>query len=276
MRNVPAGTTSQPDSAVTDKTSVNRFEHARDIHSQWPSVFERNRSWPSGTARISSDTPSPMLHRVLEPEVMDTPDEARTYDAMDHRAVNNAFVTDVLTLSPTPRRVLDIGAGTGSIPILLATRLPLATITAIDLAGEMLRLAARNVARAQLTERIALVRVDAKRLPYQPGDFDLIVSNSLVHHIPDPEVLFGEIARVAGDRAGIFVRDLCRPDDERTLDELVERHAAHESRVARELFRASLRAALTVDEVQTMAQRVGLRGVTVRMTSDRHWTLARA
>ncbi len=38
-----------------------------------------------------------MLSRVLEPEVMDTPDEASAYDRMDHAEVNRRFVTDLLT-----------------------------------------------------------------------------------------------------------------------------------------------------------------------------------
>jgi hypothetical protein len=40
-----------------------------------------------------------MLPRVLEPEVMDTPEEARDYDAMDHSAVNRVFVADFLAVS---------------------------------------------------------------------------------------------------------------------------------------------------------------------------------
>ncbi len=216
-----------------------------------------------------------MLDRVLEDEVMDTPTEAQAYDAMDHREVNGRFADDALALSPTPRRVLDVGTGTGLIAIVLASRLPLATVTATDLARHMLDAAARNVARAVLTDRIALVRVDAKRLPYEPGDFDLVVSNSVVHHIPDPRAFFAEIARVAGERGSVFVRDLCRPVDRAALDAMVARYAANEPAVARELFRASLHAALTVDEVDAMAREAGLRGVKAAMTSDRHWTLAR-
>ena len=37
-----------------------------------------------------------ILHRVLEPEVMDTPDEARDYNEMDHSEVNRLFVDDLL------------------------------------------------------------------------------------------------------------------------------------------------------------------------------------
>ena len=42
----------------------------------------------------------------------------------------------------------------------------------------------------------------------------------------------------------------------------------------RELFRASLRAALTVEEIREMAKSSGLAGCSVGMTSDRHWTIA--
>ena len=216
-----------------------------------------------------------MFTRVLEPEEMDTIAEAVAYDAMDHRVVNHRFVDDALALSPTPHRILDVGTGTGLIAIVFAARAKLVQVTAVDLAGHMLEAAARNVARAVLTDRVALARVDAKGLPYAPGDFDLIVSNSVVHHIPDPRAFFAEIARVAGDRASVFVRDLCRPADQSTLDALVTTYASNESTEARALFRASLHAALTVDEVQSMANEAGLRGVSARLTSDRHWTLAR-
>ena len=37
-----------------------------------------------------------MLTRILEPEVMDSAEEARDYDAMDHGTVNRVFVADFL------------------------------------------------------------------------------------------------------------------------------------------------------------------------------------
>ena len=38
----------------------------------------------------------PMLDRILEPEVMDTAEEARDYDSMDHSTVNDLFASDFL------------------------------------------------------------------------------------------------------------------------------------------------------------------------------------
>ena len=97
-----------------------------------------------------------MLPRVLEPEVMDSPEEAVDYDAMDHREVNARFVGDFLAFQPSGPRVLDLGTGTAQIPIELCRRSPTVHIVAIDAASHMIELAARNVRRAGATDRIRL------------------------------------------------------------------------------------------------------------------------
>ena len=56
------------------------------------------------------------LRRVLEPEVMDSDEEARDYDAMDHAGVNAAFCDDLTALAPDLGAVLDVGTGTARIP----------------------------------------------------------------------------------------------------------------------------------------------------------------
>src|SRR5829696_7370650 len=89
---------------------------------------------------------APMLPRVLEPEVMDTPEEARDYDAMDHATVNRAFVADFLALWDGRGPVLDVGTGTAQIPIELARWFAVGEVLAIDLAEEMLAVGRANVA----------------------------------------------------------------------------------------------------------------------------------
>jgi ubiquinone/menaquinone biosynthesis C-methylase UbiE len=214
------------------------------------------------------------LPRTLEPEAMDTDAETAAYDAMDHRAVNRAFVDDLLAVAPSPRRVLDLGAGTALIPIVLVAATPHARVTAVDLSSAMARRGAENVARAGVADRVSLVVASATALPFRAGDFDAVVSNSLAHHVPDPGALFAAIAAVAGDGA-VFVRDLARPASAGEVDALVARYAGDESPEARELFRASLHAALTVAEVRALADAHGLADARVALSSDRHWTLTR-
>ena len=216
-----------------------------------------------------------MLDRVLEPEVMDSPGEAADYDAMDHAAVNRAFVSDLLAFSPNfAGRVLDVGTGTALIPIELARRIPGVTVVAVDAAASMLELADANVRAAGLADRVTTALVNARRLPFGDGEFSAVISNSIVHHVAEPETVVAELARVCARGGVVFVRDLARPDDVATLDHFVETYAAAANARQRELFADSLHAALTVEEVRTLVAAHGFAPGTVTMTSDRHWTWA--
>jgi ubiquinone/menaquinone biosynthesis C-methylase UbiE len=215
-----------------------------------------------------------MLTRVLEVEVMDSPQEAADYDAMDHAEVNRVFVADFLAaagLPPPGAEILDLGTGTAQIPIELCRAAPGLHILGIDLAENMLGLARRNVDRAGLRQ-ISLERVDAKRLPYAEGRFAAVMSNSIVHHIPEPRQALAEAARVTAPGGLLFVRDLLRPDDDATVARLVDAYAAGANRQQRAMFEASLRAALSLDEIGSLVADLGFDPQTVAATSDRHWT----
>jgi ubiquinone/menaquinone biosynthesis C-methylase UbiE len=224
-----------------------------------------------------------MLARVLEPEVMDTAEEADDYDTMDHGAVNAKFCEDLLAEGAVGPAVLDVGTGTALIPIELCSRVPDVRVVAVDLAEHMLSVAARNVARAKVQDRVMLERADAKKLPYPKGSFQTVVSNSIIHHIPEPGDALAEIRRVTAPGGRVFIRDLNRPASDEAVDRLVSIYegkppadpARHRSWAhQRDLLRASLKAALTIDEIEELARSAGMSGALVRMTSDRHWTLA--
>jgi ubiquinone/menaquinone biosynthesis C-methylase UbiE len=146
-------------------------------------------------------------------------------------------------------------------------------VTAIDLAEEMLKLARRNVDRAGLAERIELVQVDSKALPFADGSFDVVMSNSIVHHIPEPIDCLKEMWRVLPPGGILFVRDLYRPASSEAVEALVAQYAGNESPRQQQLFRQSFHAALTVEEISSLAHACGLTRFNCRMTSDRHWTL---
>lgn len=215
-----------------------------------------------------------MLPRVLEPEVMDSAEEARDYDAMDHRQVNERFVGDFLAFQPTTPRVLDLGTGTAQIPIELCRRSSTVHIVAIDAASHMIELAAQNVRRAGVTDRIRLDLCDAKRLPFADSTFDAVISNSIVHHIPEPATVLAEMARVVRPAGAIFVRDLARPADRAMLERLVQQYAGDANEHQRKMFAESFHAALTVAEMSQLVAALGYAPGSVVMTSDRHWTWA--
>jgi ubiquinone/menaquinone biosynthesis C-methylase UbiE len=215
-----------------------------------------------------------VLPRVLEPEVMDKPEEAREYDAMDHAAVNHKFVADFQAVHGTGRggEVIDVGTGPGRVPIALCRADRHVRVLGVDLSGPMLDLARRNIAAASLTDRIRLARGDAKSLPFPDGRFEAVVSNTIIHHIPDPSGVFEEMVRLVAPGGTLMVRDLARPADESELDALVALHAGSEPMTARMLLRDSLHAALTLEEARMMVERLGIGPDGVNMTSDRHWT----
>ncbi len=215
-----------------------------------------------------------MLPRVLEPEAMDTPEEAREYDAMDFAGVNARFVADLLAAHGPCRggEILDAGTGPARIAIALCQADPAARVLALDLAEAMLALARQNVAAAGLGDRIQCVRGDAKALPWPDGRFEAVISNTIVHHIPDPAPALAELSRKVAPGGTLFVRDLARPATSEEVATLVSTYAGGESPAGRALFEASLNAALTVDEVRAIARSIGLPPAGVAMTSDRHWT----
>lgn len=214
-----------------------------------------------------------MLERVLEPEVMDTPDEATDYDSMDHSAVNRRFAADFLARAYADTGMtLDVGTGTAQIPIELCRQSPTIRIVAVDLADEMLKLARLNVERAGFADRIRIENVNGRRMDYPDGHFAAVVSNSIIHHIPNPAECFAEVIRVCATGGQLFVRDLHRPDTAAELEHLVRTYAGDANPHQRRLFAASLHAALALAEVREIVAALGFAPDTVSLTSDRHWT----
>jgi len=224
------------------------------------------------------------LPRTLEPEVMDTEEEARDYDSMDNADVNARFCDDFLAHHPPLGQVLDVGTGTALIPIELCRRVAGVSVHAIDLASSMLASARRNLERAGLVERVHIEKGDAKSTRWSDGAFDAVISNSLVHHVPDPARALREMYRLVRPGGVLFIRDLARPENVEQLRCIVDRYAPLGDSAdpivgavierQRKLFEASLHAALTFDEVVDCVAALGVPRGAVRLTSDRHWTLA--
>ncbi|MCA9177264.1 MAG: class I SAM-dependent methyltransferase [Planctomycetales bacterium] len=228
------------------------------------------------------------IPRVPEPEVMDSHQEATDYDTMDHSAVNQRFVEDLLAAgaqaSPGSSAALatqfsvqgdclDVGAGTAQIPVALCEAAEGFRVAALDMSTAMLDVAVYNLELAGLTDRIALIHGDAKEMPFADGAFHVVFSNSIVHHIPEPLEVLRESIRVTAPEGWLFFRDLLRPDTEEELQRLVDTYAAECNDHQRQMFAESLRSAFTLDE---LAERIESLGGDpqrqLKATSDRHWT----
>ncbi len=213
-----------------------------------------------------------MLARTLEPEEMDSADEAECYDQMDHAAVNQTFVDDLLAGGDVGETILDLGTGTGLIPIVLCDAVEDCQVMAIDAAASMLHVARHNVINSGHERRIELMQADAKNIRWLDDPFDCFISNSLVHHLPDPAPALAEGVRLVKEGGRIFVRDLMRPETAEKVEEFVRLYTGDENDFAQQLFRQSLHAALSLDEIREIVVALGFAAHTVQATSDRHWT----
>ena len=212
------------------------------------------------------------LERVLEPEVMDTYEEARDYDSMGHQEVNALFVQDLLASGEIGIDVLDVGTGTAQIPVELCRQNEECRVIAIDMAAHMLDLARFNIEVDGFTQRIYLQQIDAKDMNFEQDMFDCVISNSIIHHIPQPRLVLQEAIRVARPGGLLFFRDLMRPESGEEVSRLVEMYAGDENPHQKQMFDDSLRAALSLEEIREMVTNLGFQGDSVQATSDRHWT----
>lgn len=215
------------------------------------------------------------MQRILEPEVMDTLEEAIEYDAMDFTEVNTDFAQQAIALAPQTAKVLDIGTGTARIPILIAQLCSAWKITGIDLAQSMLDIGKKNIAQAHLEKQIYLEAIDAKQMSYTDAQFDLVLSNSLLHHLPNPLPFLKELNRVLKPSGGILLRDLLRPASASIINDIVEQIGEDYTRHQKQLFRDSLHAAFTLEEIEELMQKAGIEQVKIYQSSEHHWTAKR-
>ena len=130
--------------------------------------------------------------------------------------------------------VLEIGPGPGRTTEVLLETGP--RLTALDLDEELIGALADRLARPGFEA----VHGDAAQLPFDDATFSAVISLTMLHHLPSPEVqdaVFAEAARVlqpgavfvandsldSEDFRALHVDDVCVPVDPTTLAERLER-----------------------------------------------------
>lgn len=211
-----------------------------------------------------------MMERVLEPELMDDEQQSIAYAKADFSTSNQLFVDGLIRDFPQPlATAVDIGCGPGDVIIRLARALPDLRVTAIDGSAPMIALARDAVTTAGLGDRITLLQGYVPGVAVNAHSFDAVLSKDLLHHVPDPSLLWREIARLAKPGAVVYVMDLVRPATREEAGRIVNRVAGNEDPILREDFFNSLCAAFTVDELRQQVADAGLR-LDVKPISDRH------
>lgn len=215
-----------------------------------------------------------MKRRPEPAELMDGVEQAQAYAAADFNASNTLFIELLRRLVRGPLTgalALDLGCGPADIVIRLLRAYPSITCDALDGSRPMLDLAQQALnalpglaARARLLHDV----IPSAQLPRQ--HYDLVLSNSLLHHLPDPAVLWQTVRETAKPGAPVLIMDLMRPASAGWVEALVETYAGRESEILRRDFRHSLYAAFEPAEVSAQLAAAGLDSLEVAVVSDRH------
>jgi ubiquinone/menaquinone biosynthesis C-methylase UbiE len=111
---------------------------------------------------------------------------------------------------PSGAKVLDVGTGPGTVPLLIAAQSPGLYVSGVDLSAEMI---ARATATAELRASPDLDKVnfqiaDVANLPYEDGSVDLVVSTLSMHHWAEPAAGLREVVRVLRPGASAWIYDV--------------------------------------------------------------------
>ena len=117
-----------------------------------------------------------------------------------------------MVASSAPRSILDVATGTGDFAIALAEAVPGATVTGIDLSGQMLAIGRRKVEKASLDGRITLQKGDCLALPFADGSFDAITVAFGIRNFEDLDKGLSEMCRVLKPGGHLVILELTTPD----------------------------------------------------------------
>ena len=221
--------------------------------------------------------------RVPEPEVMDDSGEVEAYASAAAQAhldkIDSTLIEHAVRLvrGSNQGRALDIGTGPGQIVIKLARRLPGWKLSGVDRSPGMIGQARANLAAAgdELGGRVTFELADGNRLPFPDKSFELVMCNSVLHHLSEPANLLAEMARLVTDNGAILLRDLRRPG--RLAYPLhVRWHGRNYFGEMLRLYRDSVRAAYTMPELERMLHASAVRGARVFQHRSTHLGIERA
>ena len=202
------------------------------------------------------------------------PEQVGAYAAADFEEPHRRFIELLqMRLAPLCERgiALDLGCGPGDIAFRFLRAFPTWRVDALDGSPTMIAAGRAAAVAAGLDDRIEFQEV---RLPDNTPprrSYDLLFSNSLLHHLADPAVLWSSLRRWSEPAARVFIMDLMRPASQADARALVERYASGEPTVLRTDFYNSLLAAYRPGEIEAQLRAAALCHLAIEVVSDRHF-----
>jgi ubiquinone/menaquinone biosynthesis C-methylase UbiE len=219
-----------------------------------------------------------MMKRIPEQELMLDSVQAQAYASADFEQPHSMFIElfrETFGTIHDGAHVLDLGCGPGDITFRFARSWQQCSVHGIDGSDAMLLHAEKTLEPgSSLQGRVCFFKGMLPDLLLPCTRYDIIISNSLLHHLPDPAVLWQTVKAFAAPQALIFIMDLKRPESITEAAQLRDTYAKDEPEVLRSDFYNSLLAAFEVGEIQVQLRDAGLADLNVRAVSDRHLVIS--
>ena len=138
------------------------------------------------------------MERIPEPELMGGEEQAAAYARADFEEPHSRFIALLGERLPDLSRAghaLDLGCGSGDISLRFARSHKGWEVDGVDGSAAMLAWARRDAAEAGLEVRARFVEACLPTEDLPRESYDLVFSNSLLHHLADPLVLWQSARR---------------------------------------------------------------------------------
>jgi trans-aconitate methyltransferase len=211
------------------------------------------------------------MKRVLEPELMEDENQVKAYAEADFDSPHSQFITRLnhfINSAQFGGVALDLGCGPGDISCRFARAYPMSKIHAVD-GSEAMIYTARQQTPDDVNRRIRFILGMLPDVMLPQLSYELIFSNSLLHHLHDSQTLWQVIKKYSKPGTHIVVMDLIRPESIESAHALVNKYAGNEPEILQHDFYNSLLAAFTLPEIKQQLRQAGL-DLDVEQISDRH------
>ncbi len=223
------------------------------------------------------------MKRVTEPELMIDPEQVKAYVEADFSSSEEEMINQLSSIleksdfiSEEPF-IVDLGCGPGNISERIATRFKKSNVLGIDDSLEMIRVANerrdllnRNSCFNRLRYEKINISLLAKGKTALLNCADVVVSNSFIHHIHDPNIFFSALLHVSKNGAIHFHRDLRRPSTYDEVLDIQKRNLPNAPPIMVRDFIASLSAAYTCNEIKSLINAAKIGKFIVSEKDDRY------